>query len=312
MPKARRIWKVTGWMLVLLAALVVVFFLVVVPWFFTTIVTTNRFHFPDPNDGKTPASFGMPYQEIAFRSSDDIDLKGWYIPAATSSGATEGTIIYCHGQNRTRIEMLPMAQFAHSLGYNGLTLDLRHQGASGGRMSTLGYWERLDVEAAIRYALGEEHATRPIVVWGVSLGAAAALMAAAETPNVAAVISDSTFLTFEDTVRHHWKLFIGGPSFPITDEVIAWVGWRGHFRPSDFDLRQAVERINPRPLLFVAVQGDRRMPPSIAQTLDALATSPAKMLLVVPGTRHGEGFNSGRAQYEQAVREFLGKVEASE
>lgn len=310
MPKGRRTWKIIRWFLVLLATLVLTFFLVVVPLFVATIFTTNRFHFPDPNDGKTPQDFGMPYHSIEFQSSDGIDLKGWYMPAGEAApGAAAGTIIYAHGQNRTRIEMLPMAQFAHGLGYNGLAFDLRHAGASGGQVSSGGYWERLDIEAAVRYALDKERATQPVVLWGVSLGAAASLMAAAEDPDVAAVISDSTFLSFDDTAYHHWKLFFRHwPHFPMADETIALVEWRAHFRASDFDLRRAVERINPRPILFVGVEGDPRMPPVIAQTLYGLETSPDKMLVIVPGTRHGEGFHSGNAQYEQAVKEFLGRV----
>jgi len=310
MPKSRRTWKIIRWFLVLLASLVLTFFLVVVPLFVATVFTTNRFHFRDPNDNKTPQSFGMPYQSVEFQSSDGIELKGWYMPAAeTTPAAAVGTIIYAHGQNRTRVEMLPMAQFAHGLGYNGLAFDLRHAGASAGQVSSGGYWERLDVEAAVRYTLDQEHAARPIVLWGVSLGAAASLMAAAEDSNVAAVISDSTFLSFDDTAYHHWKLFFTHfPQFPMADETIALVEWRADFRASDFDLRNAVARINPRPILFIGVEGDPRMPPVIAQTLYGVAASPDKMLLIVPGGRHGEGFNSGRAQYEQAVREFLAHV----
>jgi fermentation-respiration switch protein FrsA (DUF1100 family) len=307
MAKVRRTWKIIRWFLVLLASLALTFFLVVVPLFVATIFTTNRFHFPDANDGKTPQDFGMAYHDVQFQSSDGIDLKGWYMPAQeTAPSAAAGTIVYAHGQNRTRIEMLPMAQFARGLGYNGLVFDLRHAGASTGQVSSGGYWERLDVEAAVRYALSQENAARPIVLWGVSLGAAASLMAAAEDPDVAAVISDSTFLSFDDTAYHHWKLFFKHwPQFPMADETIALVEWRAHFRASDFDLRTAVRRINPRPILFVGVEGDPRMPPVIAQTLYGLATSPDKMLVIVPGTKHGEGFNSGNAQYEQAVKEFL-------
>lgn len=310
MPKGRRTWKIIRWFLVLLASLVLAFFLLVVPLFVATIFTTNRFHFPDSNDGKTPQDFGMQYHSVEFQSSDGIDLKGWYMPAGeTATGAAAGTIIYAHGQNRTRIEMLPMAQFGHGLGYNGLAIDLRHAGASGGSVSSGGYWEKLDIEAAVRYALGKEHAARPVVLWGVSLGAAASLMAAAEDPDVAAVVSDSTFLSFDDTAYHHWKLFFRHwPQFPMADETIALVEWRAHFRASDFDLRRAVGRINPRPILFVGVEGDPRMPPVIAQTLYGLETSPDKMLVIVPGTRHGEGFRSGNAQYEQAVKQFLGRV----
>lgn len=315
--KAGRVWGVIRWWLIVLVALAVVFFLVVVPWFFTYVLTARKYHFRDPNDGKTPQDFGMPYQAADFRAKDGVDIKGWYLPATSEtagaplqgrSGSAAGTIIYCHGVNRTRIEMLPMALFGHSLGYDGLLFDFRHEGASGGAISTIGYQERLDVEGAVRYALDQQHASQPVILWGVSMGAAAALMAAAETSDVAAVISDSSFLSFADTVRHHWRLYVGGPAFPITNEVIAWVGWRGHFRPSNFDLRRAVERINPRPILFVAVEDDKRMPPEIARTLYGLATSPDRMLVVVPGNRHGEGFRSGHEQYEQAVKEFLAKV----
>ncbi|HEY6292581.1 MAG TPA: alpha/beta hydrolase [Terriglobia bacterium] len=312
MPRARRAWKVIRWVFILLLSLTLVFFLAVVPWAVATITTTNRFHFPDPNDGKTPQDFGMTYQSVDFPSSDGIDLKGWWMPAAGQPpGGAAGTIVYVDGQNRTRIEMLPMAQFGHSLGYNGLTFDLRHQGASGGRFSSVGYWERLDVEGAVRYALDREHGARPVVLWGISLGAAASLMAAAETPDVAAVISDSTFLSFDDTARHHWKLFFSSwPSFPMLNETVALIAWKAHFRPADFDLEKAVERINPRPILFIGVEGDRRMPPAIARTLYGLETSPDKILLIVPGARHGEGFTSGHEQYQQAVTAFLGKLKA--
>jgi fermentation-respiration switch protein FrsA (DUF1100 family) len=311
MPKIRRALKVTRWILLLLIPLALVFFLAVMPWLVATVTTTNRFHFPDSNDRKTPRDFGMSYQEVEFVSTDGIRLKGWWIPADAQAPA--GTIVYCHGQNRTRIEMLPMAQLGHSLGYNGLAFDLRHQGASDGKFSSVGYWERRDAEGAVRYALDQRHAARPVMLWGVSLGAAASLMAAAETPDVAAVISDSTFLSFEDTARHHWGLFFRGwPSFPMFNETMALIAWKAHFRASDFDLRVAVEQINPRPILFIGVQGDPRMPPDIARTLYALSSSPDRMLLIVPGTRHGEGFTSGHDQYVQAVTEFLAKVRAKD
>ncbi|HEX5482282.1 MAG TPA: alpha/beta fold hydrolase, partial [Terriglobia bacterium] len=234
----------------------------------------------------------------------------------------QGVIVYCHGFHRTRVEMLPMAQFGHALGYGGVLFDFRNHGKSGGKVTSLGYWERWDVEAAVKEALTVEKAPRPVIVWGVSMGAAAALMAAAEDPSIDAVISDSTFLSFDDVIKHHyvlirhlirrrWWWFPPLPSFPLTNEVIAWSAWRAHFDPSDFNLEKAVQRINPRPILFVAVKNDPRMPPSIAEKLYSLATSPQKEIIVVPGSRHGEGFNEARPQYEQAVTKFLGEVHAA-
>lgn len=312
--------KAAKWTVIVVASLLIIFFYGVVPYFLTNIATRSRFHFRDPNDGKTPKDFGMDFHPVEFHSTDGIPLKGWYAPAAVSNGGeARGTIVFGHGYNRTRVEVLPEAAFAHGLGYNGLLFDLRHQGESGGTISTIGYQERLDIEGAVRYALGEEKAARPIILWGVSMGAAAALMAAAETPDAAAVISDSTFLNYPEMIRHHYALFRGIirrrwwwfpplPSFPLADEVIYGSAWRGGFPPSDFDLEKAVRKINPRPILFVAVEGDPRMPPFYALTLYADATSPQKHLVVLPGTRHGEGFATATKQYQEAAASFLARL----
>ncbi len=320
MRKSR--WKNLGWVLGIVILLLIAFFYGFVPWSLTKLITTNRFHYHDPNDGKTPLSWGMPFENVEFKSHDGILLKGWYVSADAGNGQkARGTIIYCHGLNRSRVEMLPMAQFGHTLGYDGLLFDFRHQGASGGGITSLGYWERLDAEAAVEEALVHERAPHPVILWGVSMGAAAALMAAAEDPQVDAVISDSTFLSFDRVIKHHyilvrgmirrrWWWFPPLPSFPLVNEVIDWSASRAHFKPSDFDLEKAVERIGSRPILFVAVKGDVRMPPSIAEKLYSLAASPSKQIVIVPGHRHGEGFNEGREPYEKAVTAFLQSLQA--
>jgi len=303
----RRIWRITRNVILILAALVAGFLFLFVPWFFSSLGTRGRFHYPDPNDGKTPVSYDTKFEWVEFRSSDGIPLKGWYVPAADQA---RGTIVYCHGLNRTRIEMLPMAAFGHQLGYDGVLFDFRHQGSSGGDVTTLGYRERLDVVGAVRYAREERRAKRPVIVWGISMGAAAALMATAESHDIDAAISDSSFLSLGDTVRHHWRLFFHLPSFPIADEVLYLLAWRGGFWPSDFDLINAVTRIGDRPILFVALENDRRMPPSIARDLYSRAISLHKALIVLPGQRHGEAFNLDREQYEAAVRQFLAGLPA--
>ena len=291
--------------LLVLLSLVAIFFLIVVPLFFTYLITSARFRFPDRNNGKTPQSFGLAYQPIEFHSSDGVLLKGWYVPAGPTA---HGTIIYCHGRNRSRVEMLPMEVYGHSLGYNGLLFDFRDSGESGGKIGSLGYLERLDAIAAVDYALKQEHAARPIVLWGVSMGAAASLMAASDSPDVAAVISDSSFLSFRHVIVHHAHLFFHIPSFPIVDEAIYLSAWRAGFWPSEFDLTKAVDRINPRPILFIAVEGDKRITPEVARELYSHSNSPKKAILVVPGHRHGEGFTSEHELYEQAVKKFLASI----
>ena len=302
-----RVWRILRIVILILVALVAGFFLLFVPWYFSGFIKL-QFHYRDANDGKTPASYNLTYQSIEFQSKDGVALKGWYIPAKVPA---RGTIIYSHGLNRSRVEMLPKAVFGHQIGYNGVLFDFRRHGESGGRVTTIGYKERWDIEAAMQYALEERHAERPVILWGVSMGAAAALLAGAESSDVAAVISDSSFDSFLATAQHHLKLFLHLPAFPIVDEIAYLTAWRAGFSVSDFDLVKAVERIGDRPILFIAVEGDRRMPPAIAQKLYDHARSPLKKVVVLPGNRHGEGFNQATDAYEKAVTEFLAALPAS-
>ena len=150
-----------------------------VPYFLAGIATTRRFQFPDKeNAGLTPASFQLAFEDVAFRSADGVDLKGWWVPAP----GAKGTVVMVHGLNRSRIEMVRRAPFVHQAGWNALLVDLRHHGASGGETTTFGVKEKEDVEAAVR--LARERSPGPVVVWGVSLGAASVVLAAAEDPEV--------------------------------------------------------------------------------------------------------------------------------
>ena len=139
-----------------------------------------------------------------------------------------------HGLNRSRIEMVRRAPFVHQAGWNALLVDLRHHGASGGETTTFGVKEKEDVEAAVR--LARERSPGPVVVWGVSLGAASVVFAAAGDPEVRGVICDSSFRSLDDTVRHHLQLFRGFrwwlrivPNWPVADLAIFWMGQRGGF-----------------------------------------------------------------------------------
>ena len=122
----RKIFIRISMILVSLAAL---FFLIVVPWFVARMVMTRRFSFPDPDAGKTPASYGLQFDGIEFQSRDGLTLRGWYVPV---NSRDKGSVIFAHGLNRSRVEFLDQAVFVHELGYNALLFDFRHQGRAKG------------------------------------------------------------------------------------------------------------------------------------------------------------------------------------
>jgi alpha-beta hydrolase superfamily lysophospholipase len=277
-----------------------------VPWYLAGIATTRRFQFPDKeNAGLTPASFQLASEDVAFRSADGVELEGWWVPAP----GAKGTVVMAHGLNRSRIEMVRRAPFVHQAGWNALLFDLRHHGKSGGPTTTFGAKEKEDVEAAVRFA--RERSPGPVVAWGVSLGAASVVLAAAEDPEVAGVICDSSYRSLDDTVRHHLQLFRSFrwwlrivPSWPVADLTLFWMGERGGFDPAADDVRAAAARLKGRPALFVANSEDRRMPKEIAFDLQA-AVGPGAEVLIVPGKSHGGAWRDGTAAYEAAATALL-------
>ena len=290
-----------------LVAVILAFVVGFVPYWLAGLATTRRFQFPDKeNANLTPASFELQYEEVAFGSQDGTELKGWWVPA---KGAGR-SVVMVHGLNRSRIEMVKRVPFVHDAGWNAVLLDLRHHGASGGEATTFGVKEKLDVEAAVRFA--RTRAPGPVVVWGVSLGGASAVLAAADDPGISGVICDSSFRSLDDTVRHHLRLFRGFrwwlrlvPSWPVADLAIYWIGRRGGFDPAESNVAAAAARLHGRPTLFVANSDDRRMPKEIAFDLKA-AAGPAAEVLIVPGKSHGGAWRDGTAAYEAAARVVLG------
>lgn len=294
---------------VLLVAALVLFVVGWVPYWLGGMATTRRFQFPDRENGNlTPASFELAFEDVGFRSGDGTELKAWWVPARAASGG-RGTVVMVHGLNRSRIEMVRRVPFVHEAGWNALLLDLRHHGASGGSATTFGVKEKTDVEAAAR--LARERAPGPVVLWGVSLGGASVVMAAADDPAVAGVICDSSFRSLEDTVRHHLRLFRGFrwwlrmvPSWPVADLSIYWIGRRGGFDPAASDVVAAARKLAGRPALFVANSEDRRMPKEIAFELQA-AAGPGAEVLIVPGQSHGGAWRDGTAAYQAAATVVL-------
>ena len=143
-----------------------------------------------------------------------------------------------HGLNRSRIEMVRRAPFVHAAGWNALLIDLRHHGASGGEATTFGAKEKEDVKAAVA---PRARALARARSWSGACRSAAAsvVFAAAEDPEVAGVICDSSFRSLDDTVRHHLQLFRGFrwwlrivPSWPVADLALFWMGRRGGFDPA--------------------------------------------------------------------------------
>jgi pimeloyl-ACP methyl ester carboxylesterase len=279
-------------------ALVCLLLFVVIPVGGSFIITNSRFQFRERGP-RTPEAVGLSVTPAEFSSSDGISLRGWWSPG----DSLKPVIIFAHGLNRSRLEMLERAAESNHRGYGVLLFDLRNHGESGRAYTTIGIHESRDVCAARKY-VSEQAGSRPQILWGVSMGASSAILAAEQCPGVAAIVSDSSFLSFRETIAHHVGLFFRLPAFPIANLVVAITEWRAGFDADDGDVEAAVRKIDV-PILFIAGGADRRMPPALAERLMKASQNPDKELLVIPGAGHGEAFTKDRQTYQDSVYGFL-------
>jgi fermentation-respiration switch protein FrsA (DUF1100 family) len=284
--------------------ILLLFIFVIAPYGFSYLLTHATSRPSDSVINTNALRAEVPFKEVAFKARDGSPLSGWYLPRENAPA----TIIYCHGLFRSRLEMLDRAEKFWQEGYAGLLMDFRRHGKSGGELTSMGYLERLDIIGAVHYLKDSLQIKSPIVVYGVSMGAAAALLAAAEEPEIFGLIIDSSFLSFDGTIAHHAKTWLHLPKFPIVDELIWFTQWRAGFSSEDFDLRRAVQKIGDRPILFIAGGADTRMPPEIAQALYAASPSTHKNIVIIPNASHGAAFRTDPEACTKAILSCLQTV----
>jgi pimeloyl-ACP methyl ester carboxylesterase len=282
--------------------LFVVFLLfVVLPVGGSFLITNSRFKFRERGP-KTPEEVALPVTNVEFKSSDGVPLRGWW----TAGDASMPVIIFVHGLNRSRLELLERGAESYKRGYGVLLFDLRNHGESGRAYTTIGVFESRDVCAASNF-VREQTGSRAQILWGVSMGASSSILAAKQCPGFSAIISDSSFLSFRETVAHHLKLIFRLPAFPIANLVVAITGFRVGFDPDDGDVEAAVRQINV-PVMFITGDKDQRMPPALAERMYQASPNRLKELLTVRGARHGEAFATDRQTYLNSVYRFLERV----
>lgn len=132
------------------------------------------------------------YQDIELITKDGIKLSAWYTPP--QNGAV---ILLAHGYGDNRPENIYAILTKH--GYGVLAWDFRAHGNSAGEISTLGYYEQLDAQAALDFALAQT-GVEVIGAWGGSMGAATLLLTASERVEIKAIVADSSFTSLADVL----------------------------------------------------------------------------------------------------------------
>jgi uncharacterized protein len=232
----------------------------------------------------------IPYQEIELTAKDEVKLATWYSPP--KNGAV---ILVAHGYDAGRPENIYVMFAKH--GYGVLAWDFRAHGKSDGNISTLGYFEQLDVEAALDYVLAQPDVDH-IGAWGGSMGAATVILTAARRPEIEALVSDSAFPTLEAVMKLNAPFEFMHPLM-----LFLWKWSSGadidQVRPLD-----EIAKISPRAVFIIDGWDGAAVIMNSPHLLYDAAGEP-KQLWVEDGVPHLGTYGNSPQEYEKRVTDFF-------
>lgn len=248
----------------------------------------------------TPGGGDGDARAVRFSSADGIGLVGRYLDRRA-----DATVIVCHGWPGNKDDMRGLAEALAEAGFNVLAFDFRSWGESDASPVTLGYRETQDVLGAVAFVRAQ-HAGRPhrIGIFGLSMGGAASLAAAAGCAEIEAVVADSSYSRLDRAISGVFRS-LWGPAAPVFSLPTRWVGERliGTPMPGVAPVR-AIERISPRPVLIIHGTRDWLIDVSEAYALYHAAGSP-KELWLVEGADHARTRRMAPEEYDRRIAGFF-------
>ncbi|MFC2061017.1 alpha/beta hydrolase [Elusimicrobiota bacterium] len=243
-------------------------------------ISQARFiYFPYSIIEATPADIGLYYEDIAFKTEDNIELNGWFVPAEKA----KAVLLFCHGNAGNISHRLESIKIFNEIGLSVFIFDYRGYGKSEGKPAEAGTY--IDAEAAWRY-LKEVKGVKQenIIIFGRSLGGAIGAYLAKEHKPKALVV-ESSYTSINDIASDLYPL--------IPMNIISRFG---------YNTSEYIGEVKC-PVLVVHSSDDEIIPFRHGRQLFEDAEEP-KRFLEISGS-HNEGFIMSIGMYTEGLKSFI-------
>ena len=221
----------------------------------------------------------------------------------TASGSP--WVILVHGYADSGLWFHEEALAFYGQGFHLLLPDARGHGKSQGTYIGMGWHDRLDIISWIHWII-ENDSQAEIILYGVSMGAAAVMMAAGEAlpSNVKAVVEDCGYTSAWDVLKYQLKKQFHLPAFPALTCAGLVNFLKNRYWLKDADAVKCVSRAKI-PILFIHGTEDRFVPFEMSRTLYDACNS-KKEYLAVEGAAHVKSAMVYGPAYWDKVFRFIG------
>ncbi|MEK7857536.1 MAG: alpha/beta hydrolase [Elusimicrobiota bacterium] len=253
-----------------------------------------------------PEHYDLPYEKMAFRTRDGLELKGWFLP---SPGGDKRTIVMCHGMSDNKGLLLKETYFLNKTGgFNLVYFDFRSHGESEGEITTTGALETIDFDAAMAWLRQAKPELMDTVgVFGLSMGATVAIVSMPRHPDLRCAAVESPFTDYRTVIGRWFWNNLKVPYYPLVALTIMILRSRVQAPELEgFAPLESAPKISPRPLLVIGGEGDRLMTPGDVGAIFSAALEP-KQLWMVPEAGHTMCRMTAGAEYDERLIEFFSR-----
>jgi alpha-beta hydrolase superfamily lysophospholipase len=250
---------------------------------------------------------GIQIKESRLKTSDGEEIGTWYV----SGQSNRPVVLLIHGNGGDRMSCWPRAEFLIREGYPVLLMTCRAHGDSTGKTNDFGYSARHDVIAAVDW-LKKQDSQRNIVIWGASLGSAAAIFASeALDQRVQGYILECPY---RDLATACWNRLDN--SLPPILDLTCYLGMRltalvllpDFAKISPYD--HMTEIPDNIPVLILAGGADTRAHPAEARALhDRIANH--SQLEIIENAEHLKLMQTAPDQYQRLILNCLRSIESA-
>lgn len=233
-------------------AILFLLFLIAIPFIVMHELVDNKVEYATVYNSK---DYGIESKKLMLQTDDNYNVRVFEV----CPSSPKAVIICLTGIEKPSVTaFFGHAKMFYHLNYATLLLEVRGHGESDGDKICLGYQETHDVKAVTDYIKNSEvYKDLPVVIMGLSMGAGIAINSMAENNDLDALISISSYSSFEDMfvefmadMLPEWIATCEKPFVQLTSMVKYGVN------PWEKRPESAIRHLNGRPALLMHTTKD--------------------------------------------------------
>ena len=251
------------------------------------------------------AQFGLEKAQGVELNVSGLKLRGLYLPAERGSKCG---VVFTHGHRATRFGSVQYTALFKKRGCALLIYETRRHGKSQGDFATFGYHEKKDLHEILKWFSKKTGLPQgKIGLFGVSMGAAISLQAAAQSPEIAFVAVDSPFSSLRRIVGEQGRKQYGSALSVLLPGAFFFGGLRSGADLDDVSPLEYAKRIRVQVFILHSLTDTYTLPEHSRRIFAAVPHERKVLKLTKAGAAHSRDIVKNLPVYKQAVDDFLNK-----